>query len=327
MSTVLKKTMGSCSRPAPLRLRIIIVGLIMALSLNAAGCSGVRETIEKVQARLFPWNRPSADRTQGKAETDETVARLFDRQAFQEKVEEMHARYTSTLTDIVAFQEDADYQKAEEKRQQLVSEANTLAAGYQDLAHRLELKMGKQRQGKAGGASSPGIDVANKKAFQEKADEFYSTYTGTVGDIASFEQNADYQKAEEKRKQLVGDANSLVAKFKEMSSKFQIKLGGLKMDNKEVPTFDPETVSIDKFNQKTAEKMADEFYNRYTTSIDEIVSYQENPDLKKAEAKREEIISEAGALAAKFQEMATKLQAALGRLKNNVPGPGKPPAK
>lgn len=320
--------MGNRTRPMPLRLRITIASLIAALSLNVAGCSGVRETIEKVQTRLFPWSRPSADSSQGTNETDETVARLFDRQAFQEKVEELHARYTSTLTDIVAFQEDPDYQKAEEKRQQLVSEANTLAAGYQDLANRLELKMGKPGQGKAGGdPGAPGIDVTNKKAFQEKADEFYNTYTGTVSDIASYEQNADYQKAEEKRQQLVGDANSLVAKFKQLSSKFQIKLGGLKMDNKEVPTFDPETVSIDKFNQKTAEKMADEFYARYTTSIDEIVSYQENPDLKKAELKREELIAEASTLAAKFQEMATKLQAALGRLKGNIPEPGKPPAK
>ena len=63
---------------------------------------------------------------------------ILSKNSFQEKAGEFQSRYTGIVDDMLAFANEPDYAKAEEKRQKLVAEANLLANKFQDLATKLQ---------------------------------------------------------------------------------------------------------------------------------------------------------------------------------------------
>ncbi|MBI4288662.1 MAG: hypothetical protein HY671_09575 [Chloroflexi bacterium] len=289
------------SKPSRL---VLPLGLAVALVVAAPGCSDFD---------ALP-GAPSDLQTQG--------FDMFKKSTFKEKADEFNARYTSTLDDLLAYQENADLDKIEAKREELVSEANALVAKLQAAAEGLQVSLDRSTQQAAAnqpGAQTRGTDMAFRNALQQKADEFYSQYTAVVDDMLEYEKDGDLQKLERKRQQLISQADALKSKLIELANRLQPR--------KDNPPTEETTgikiAGIDPLDRKAAEDKAEEFYTRYAATIDDMLSFQEQPDYRKAEEKGQLLATEANTLASKFRETATRLQATLDRLRRQGFGPGR----
>ncbi|MBF8265710.1 MAG: hypothetical protein HW384_1574, partial [Dehalococcoidia bacterium] len=268
------------------------IGIVLALLLSTASCSAIQEKLGiPSPPEDFSFNLDFL--------TKETAT---------DKAKEFQSKYNSAIDDMLAMADNPDYAKAEEKRQKLVAEANSLASQFQDLSDNMQTKLGKLTQGvttdSTAGVEVGGMDVLNKNVFQEKANEFQSRYASAIDDMLSLANDPDYAKAEEKRQKMVSEANMLATKFQELANSLQNKLDKNARDkNTALPVAGFDILSKNSFQEK-----AGEFQSRYTGIVDDMLSFANEPDYAKAEEKRQKLVSEANALASQFQDLATKLQ-------------------
>jgi len=280
----------------------IQIGIVLALLLSTASCSAIQEKLGiPSPPEDFSFNLDFL--------TKETAT---------DKAKEFQSKYNSAIDDMLAMADNPDYAKAEEKRQKLVAEANSLASQFQDLSDNMQTKLGKLTQGvttdSTAGVEVGGMDVLNKNVFQEKANEFQSRYASAIDDMLSLANDPDYAKAEEKRQKMVSEANMLATKFQELANSLQNKLDKNARDkNTALPVAGFDILSKNSFQEK-----AGEFQSRYTGIVDDMLSFANEPDYAKAEEKRQKLVSEANALASQFQDLATKLQGNLNTLTNEA---------
>ena len=68
------------------------------------------------------------------------------------------------------------------------------------------------------------------------------------------------------------------------------------------------------YNSESIDQVAELFSNRYMSVVDEIASFQADPDLHRAEARRQEMVFYGGMLADAFQAFAVTMQGGLEEL-------------
>jgi hypothetical protein len=68
------------------------------------------------------------------------------------------------------------------------------------------------------------------------------------------------------------------------------------------------------FHIEEAEDVGERFSSAYTHVIDDLLSFQRDPDYARAEMRREELVHYAGGLIPRFQALAGELQALLAEL-------------
>lgn len=293
-----------------LRVRKILlpiqIGIVLGLLLSTASCSKIQETLGiPSPTENFSFNLD-----------------FLTKETAQDKTKEFQARYNSTIDDMLAMSDNPDYAKIEEKRQKLVSDANSMASQFQELSDTMQTKLGKLTQGVAADSTARvevgGIDVLNKNAFQEKANEFQTRYASTIDDMISLANTPDYAKAEEKRQKIVSEANLLATKFQELANSLQNKLDKNAGDKNTTPTGTSPIAGFDILNRNSFQEKVSEFQSRYTGIVDDMLSFANEPDFAKAEEKRQKLVSEANLLANKFQDLANKLQGNLNTLTNEA---------
>ena len=69
------------------------------------------------------------------------------------------------------------------------------------------------------------------------------------------------------------------------------------------------------YSNESIYQATDLFVNKYMSVVDEIASFQKDPDLRRAEARRQEMVSFGGMLADAFHVFAIKMQGDLERLR------------
>lgn len=246
-----------------------------------------------------------------------------DMKALQAKADEFLARYKAQMDETLSYQEDPDFGKAEEKRQKLIAEANLLAAQFQDLSDKLQSRLG----GSAGDKpfSSPtattGVGgMMDIKGFRNWTEDFQVKHTGMLDDMLSYQEDPDLDKAEQKLAKLVYDANSLASQFQEMADNLQNKVGT------EANASAAKAPGANMVDAKSFKQKADEAQSRYRGLVEDMLSYEADPDLNRLETNRQKLNSEADSLADKFKELARKLQHML-RIGDKPAETGQAPAK
>lgn len=71
---------------------------------------------------------------------------------------------------------------------------------------------------------------------------------------------------------------------------------------------------LDLLTPGNAEELAEEYYSIYTSVIDDMLSYQQNPDLERVEAQRQASVKQAQELIPRFKALARKLSKDLDEL-------------
>lgn len=202
--------------------------------------SGFHELADALQLKL---EQPAPDGAGSAPPSEIGGIDILNRKAYEAQADELRRRYTGIVDDLKSYEKDPNYQKAEEKRQQLISEARALAAGFKQLADSLDprrVRSGTPEDFPAElGAQTLGIDIFDKKAVLARADEFYSKYTGAVEDISSYQRNADYKRAEEQRRNMVAQADSLASSFYDLANRLLKVLGKLVPGIEEVGKLPP----------------------------------------------------------------------------------------
>ncbi|MDP2952368.1 MAG: hypothetical protein Q8O76_03525 [Chloroflexota bacterium] len=252
--------------------------------------------------------------------TDPKAYASFDAGTIQTKADELQSKYVGLVEDAAAAGKNPNYKQIEEKRQKLVAEASALATQFRDLADNLERGMDQGALGKALG-SSPTGDTASglldPKAFRARSKEFQEKYTRSLDDMLSYQKDPDYKRVEEKRQKMVGEATALAAQFRDLADNLERKLG----EGASGQATDPSTAGVSGLGVpdiKAFKEQSEEFRTKYTQSLNDMLSYQKDPDYQRVEEKRQKIVPEANSLASRFQGLSSNLLERLGQL---VPNP------
>ncbi len=75
-----------------------------------------------------------------------------------------------------------------------------------------------------------------------------------------------------------------------------------------------QTVEVDQFSQEVADEAGRRFGFAYTSVIDDLISYMDDPDLQRANDQREAMVEYATFITPQFEDFAQSLQAKLDDL-------------
>ena len=104
-------------------LPLSIIGIVVAFLVEALG--------------LFPLVGVGSGSSEGEAAIDET----YSVEAVHEAANLFSGAYTSIVDDLVSYQKDPDYRRAEARSQDMVAYARSLLPRFQDLEDRLQGKL------------------------------------------------------------------------------------------------------------------------------------------------------------------------------------------
>lgn len=76
-------------------------------------------------------------------------------------------------------------------------------------------------------------------------------------------------------------------------------------------TASSETVQVNEFSTEAVQQAADKFSVAYTSVIDDLVSYIKDPDLNRAESRRQAMVAYANYLVPKYKNLSQELQGQL----------------
>lgn len=79
-------------------------------------------------------------------------------------------------------------------------------------------------------------------------------------------------------------------------------------------TASEETVQVNEFSTEAVQQAADKFSVAYTSVIDDLVSYIKDPDLNRAESRRQAMVTYANYLVPKYKNLSQELQGQLDTL-------------